>query len=258
MRTFTRPRPKRARLAAIFAALVLPLGILLGLIAPASASPAARAAGPPPRTTAAAAIAAHLAAAEAPAETPAQEICQTDRGQLCLNPKGGSEAAGAEVIGYFQGDANNTFQLLPLSGMCGNGHVNAKANCPSFGPSEVTASVDGAILVALYDYRAGLCVAAGGQLATCPTYQGFDGDGGAKAMVFAAANCGTYTECSITSFLNQHWSQYNAAARWLWIPTVAAQRVNLGYSSISEYAWLITASSTARVRATRERLRLAA
>jgi hypothetical protein len=241
------PRTHRARLAA---GLLLPLGILIT----ATAGPAR--AAPPPGSTAAAALAGHL---QAPAEAPAQEVCQTDRGQLCLNPKGGSEAAGAEVIGYFQGDQNNTFQLLPLSGMCGNGHVNAKANCPSFGPSEVTASVDGAILVALYDYRAGLCLEAGGQLGTCPTYQGFDGDGGAHAMVFAAANCGTYTECSITSFLNQHWSQYNAGARWMWIPTVAAQRVNLGYSSISEYAWLITASSTARVQpAGRAGLRLAA
>jgi len=200
------------------------LGLLLSLAAGASLARAAPAV--------------HSAAAAPGASDVPVEICQTDRGMLCLNRDHGGTTEGTEVIGYYQGNENNSFALLPLSQACGDGHVHSALNCPNFGPSEVTASVDGAILVALYDYRTGLCLAAGGQLWTCPTIQGFDGDGGKHGMVFAASNCGQYTTCSVTSYLNAYWSQVNAGARWMEIPILAGERVNLGDPNQTTYALL--------------------
>ena len=186
---------------------------------------------------AAATLALGITAAAVPAHAATTtEICQTDRAQLCLNRAGGGTVAGTPVIGYYQGNGNNTFRLLWLSGTCGDGHVHAASFCPNFGPG--TGAVDGAIVVALQDTRTGLCVAAGHVLHDCPTADGFDFNKGRYAMVFAADVCGALSSCGITSFMNAYWSANHNQERWLWIPTAAGQGVDLGHATISDYAML--------------------
>jgi hypothetical protein len=182
------------------------------------------------------AAAAVTAAVQVTAAVPAHQICQTDRAQLCANRAGGGTVAGTPVISYYEGNANNTFRLLWLSGTCGDGHVHAASFCPNFGPG--TGAVDGAIVVAIQDTRTGLCLAAGHVLHDCPTSDGFDFNKGKFAMVFAADVCSALSSCGVTSFMNAYWSQNHNQERWLWIPTTVAQGLDSGHSTISDYAML--------------------
>lgn len=168
------------------------------------------------------------------------EVCQSDRGQLCTNSSECAYSSGSDVLGWAAGNDCNNFTFDWLYQTCGNGVVTL--TCPSFGNGNINKNYQGALIISIAVHNpdgegSNLCVALNGQLDTCPNDSG---NGGGTATIFVTNDCDQLLTCSITGLLNRYWTEANGYLSWYYIPTLQGQRVVMGYNEFTQYAWFVS------------------
>jgi hypothetical protein len=171
----------RPKATATGAAVLLSIGLCVGLAGPASA-------------------------------TNGPQICSV-QADLCANQNGGSDKSGTYVIAWNGGDDNNTFEARQLTGICG-GYVSAEAACPFPDGSGLNNRYNGDAIAEFEDYSSSggtLCIADSGSgtgstaLGACSPDGGW---GGATGEVFILSGVKSFADIEDNPFwaVNYHYT----------------------------------------------------
>jgi hypothetical protein len=157
------------------------------------------------------------------------QICNVQNTNLCANARGGFHTPGDYVILWDNGDSNNTFQTILLSGICpagggvGAGYVHDGEGgiiCPFANGSGLNRRYDKDAIVEFEDYTSALvydpplCIADSGTgsgsaaLFACSWVQNHLGWGGATGSVFILSHITDINNMGITPFwaVNFHYT----------------------------------------------------
>jgi hypothetical protein len=154
--------------------------------------------------------------------TAGPQICNVQNTSLCANVYHGTHTPGDYVINYTNGDPNNTFEAIQLTGICGGGYVRGynMGYCPWPQGSPLNNRYNGDAIVEFEDYTSALvydpplCIAASPTnsgaaiLGTCSWTQNNYGWGGATGSVFILSGVKNFRNMGVSPFwaVNFHFS----------------------------------------------------